>query len=76
MSALAELESSIQTLPAKEFLELAAWMTDRHLKLLASDEFEAPELEAALLQSIDSPRYPVNDALFDHVRTVARSRMA
>lgn len=76
MSALAELESSIKTLPARDFLELAAWMTDQHLKLLASDEFESPELEEALLRSMDAPRHPVNEALYDHVRTAARTRLA
>ena len=72
-ATLTEIESSIQTLPVGEFLDLAAWMADRHLKVLATQEFESTELEEALLLSIDSPRHPVNDGLFDQVRARAQS---
>lgn len=75
-ATLTQIESSIQSLSVQDFLDLAAWMADRHLKVIATQEFESPELEQALLPSIDSPRHPVNDALFDQVRAMARSRMA
>lgn len=71
MSTITQIEESIETLPASEFFTLLGWMTDQHLKVLTSDGFEAPELEASLLQSIDSPRHPVNDALFDDIRALA-----
>ncbi len=68
MANIAEIEDSIQTLPANEFFSLIGWMTERHLQVLASDDFEAPELEEALLKSLDSPRHALDDALFDGIR--------
>jgi len=68
MSAIAQIESSIQTLPQQDFFTLLGWMTERHLQVLSSATFESPELEEALLQSIDSPRHPVNDELFEGIR--------
>lgn len=68
MSAIADIESSIQTLPQRDFFTLLGWMTERHLQVLSSAEFESPELEDALLRSLDSPRHPVNDALFEDIR--------
>jgi hypothetical protein len=43
-------------------------MSERHLEVLASGEFEAPELEAAMLQAIDSPRHTLSDAFFEGIR--------
>ena len=71
MSTLAQIETSIETLPTQDFLALADWMTDRHLKMLATDEFESAELEAELLAAIDSPRHPANDEFFASVRNLA-----
>jgi hypothetical protein len=71
MPTIAQIEASIQTLPAGDFFALLGWMTERHLEVLASGDFEAPELEAALLKAIDSPRHLVNDALFDDIRVMA-----
>lgn len=71
-ATLTEIESSIQTLPVGDFLDLAAWMADRHLKVLATQEFESLELEEALLRSLDSLRQPVNDELLDAVRARGR----
>ena len=47
MSTLTQIESSIQTLPSGDFLTLLGWRTDQHLKMLTTDGFESPELEAA-----------------------------
>ena len=71
MPSIAQIEESIETLPAAEFFSLLGWMAERHLAVLASGEFEAPELEAELLRSLDSPRHAVNDALFDGIRAEA-----
>jgi len=72
MSAITAIEASIQTLSSPEFFKLLGWMADRRLEVLSAGEAEAPELEAALLQAIDSPRHPVNDALFQEIRDLAR----
>lgn len=71
MSTLQQIEASIQSLPRREFYELSEWMTNRHLTVLAGNEFEAPELEAALLPSLDSPRHEVSEALFDDIRRLS-----
>ncbi|MES2597128.1 MAG: hypothetical protein V4662_17410 [Verrucomicrobiota bacterium] len=71
MSALEQIEASIQTLPAQDFFALAGWMTERHLQVLTETDFETPELEAALLKSLDSPRREVNEALFADIRARA-----
>ncbi|MBX7207471.1 MAG: hypothetical protein K1X78_04095 [Verrucomicrobiaceae bacterium] len=68
MSAIDDIESSIQTLPQQDFFTLVGWMTERHLQVLSSAEFETPELEDALLPSLDSPRHPVNNELFESIR--------
>jgi len=47
-------------------------MTERHLEVLSKSDFEAPELETAVLNSIDSPRHPLDDALFESVRSSSR----
>lgn len=39
--------------------------------MLAGNEFEAPELEAALLKSLDSPRHEVSETLFDDIRRLS-----
>lgn len=71
MPSIAQIEESIETLPAAEFFSLLGWMAERHLAVLASGEFEAPELEAELLKSLDSPRHVVDDAFFDSIRAEA-----
>lgn len=68
MSTVAQLEASIQNLPPREFFDLADWMTQRHLQILTEDEFESPELEAAMLLALESPREPVDDTFFASVR--------
>ena len=71
MPSIAQIEESIETLPAAEFFSLLGWMAERHLAVLASGEFEAPELEAELLKSLDSPRHAVDGVFFDGIRTEA-----
>jgi hypothetical protein len=71
VATVTQIEESIQTLPAKDFFDLLGWMTERHLEVLASDEFEAPELEAELLKALESPRHVINDNLFDEIRAIA-----
>jgi hypothetical protein len=71
MASIAQIEASIQTLPAKEFFTLLGWMSEHHLKILSSDDFEALELETELLKSLDSPRHVVDDGLFDDIRALA-----
>ena len=68
MSTVAQIEDSIQRLPAGDFFALLGWMSERHLEVLASGEFEATELEAAMLQAIDSPRHTLSDAFFEGIR--------
>ena len=71
MPSVAQIEESIETLPAAEFFSLLGWMAERHLTVLASGEFEAPELEAELLKSLDSPRHAVDESFFDGIRAGA-----
>jgi hypothetical protein len=71
MPTVAQIEAFIQTLPTGEFFALLGWMSERHLEVLSSGDFEAPELEAALLKAIDSPRHLVNDALFEDIRALS-----
>ena len=71
MPSIAQIEESIETLPVADFFLLLGWMAERHLAVLASSEFEAPELEAELLKSLDSPRHAVDDTLFDGIRAEA-----
>lgn len=68
MSTVAQIEQSIQSLPTQDFFTLLGWMTERHLTVLTSNQYEAPELESALLKSLDEPRHAVNDALFQSIR--------
>ena len=68
---IAQIEESIQTLSPGEFFALFGWMTERHLEILRSDEFEAPELEAELLKALDSPRRVVEAKLFEDIRAEA-----
>lgn len=58
MNTLQEAEESNQALPAQDLV-------------LAEPFFESPELEAALLQSLDTPRHEVNEALFAGIRSCA-----
>ena len=60
MSAIEEIEESIQTLPAVQFFSLLEWMTERHLKMLSSEGFESPELEAEILKSLEGSRHVVD----------------
>ena len=71
MSTVAQIESSIQRLPADDFFTLLGWMTERHLEVLTSGDFEAPELEASMLSAIDSPRHTLNDNFLDGVRALS-----
>lgn len=56
MNTFQETEESNQALPAQDLV-------------LAEPCFESPELEAALLQSLDAPRHEVNEALFSAIRS-------
>jgi hypothetical protein len=71
MPAISEIEASIRALPPREFFRLLGWIAERHLGILASDEFESPELETQMLASLDSPRYAVGDALLADIRARA-----
>jgi len=71
MNTVAQLEASIQRLPAGDFFTLLDWMAERHLEVLATGDFEAPELETALLAAIDSPRHKLNDPLLEGVRALS-----
>ena len=71
MPTVAQIETSIQNLPTGELFALLGWMSERHSEVLSSGDFEAPELEAALLKAIDSPRHLVNDALFEDIRALS-----
>ena len=73
MPSVAQIEETIETLPAAEFFSLLGWMTERHLAVLASGEFDVPELEAELLKSLDPPRHAVDSSLFDGIRAGAPS---
>jgi hypothetical protein len=73
MSGISQIEAAIQSLPADDFFTLLGWMSDRHLEVLSNGEFESPELEAALLKSLDGPRHPVDDTLFADIRNRARA---
>jgi hypothetical protein len=73
MPSIAQIEESIQSLPATEFYTLLDWMTEQHLKVLSAGAFEAPELEAELLKSLDSPRHPLDDAMFGEIRAMAKT---
>jgi hypothetical protein len=70
MTAVAQIEDSIRTLPPESFLELLGWMSERHLEVLReqNDGHESPELEAELLKALDSPRYPLDEAFLDSIR--------
>ena len=68
MSTVAELEASIQSLPAGDFLKLMEWMTDRHLHVVTSDTLASAELEAEILRGLDGPQHEVTASLFDDIR--------
>jgi len=68
MQSVAQLEASIQLLPTQEFLALAEWISEQHVKRLRCDGFEAPELEAEMLRALEGPRHPVDERLFDELR--------
>lgn len=71
MNTVAQLEASIQRLPAEDFFTLLDWMAERHLEVLATGDYEAPELETALLAAIDSPRHTLNAPFLDGVRALS-----
>lgn len=71
MPAISEIEASIEALPTREFFTLLGWIAERHLEILAADAFESPELEAAMLKSLDSPRLIVDEALLADIRARA-----
>jgi hypothetical protein len=68
MSTILQLESEIQTLPDTEFHSLLAWMETQHLTRLASDGFEAMELEAALLEGGGGAHREWNEDLLDEIK--------
>ena len=68
MSGVSQIEESIQALPPQDFFNLLGWMAERHLEVLSAGEYEAQELETALLKALDGPRHLVDDALFAEIR--------
>jgi hypothetical protein len=73
MTAVDQIESSIEDLPAQDFFELIGWMAQKHLERLSSNAFESQELEAALLKCVDQPRLSLNDKLLAEIRASAGS---
>lgn len=73
MTAVDQIESSIEDLPAQDFFELIDWMTQKHLERLSSNPFESEALEAALLKCVDQPRLPINEKLLADIRASAGS---
>lgn len=78
MTTIAEIEDSIRTLPTQSFLELLAWMNERHLEVLReeNDGYESPELEAAMLKALDGPWHVWDDALMDRIRQNWKNKAA
>ena len=68
MTTIAQIEDSIRTLPASDFYQLLDWMNERQLELPQEDGYESPELEAALLKALDSPRQPIDEAFYEGIR--------
>jgi hypothetical protein len=68
MTTIAQIEDSIRALPASSFLELLDWMEHRHDEIVQEQGYEPPELEAAMLKALDSPRQPINEALYEGIR--------
>ena len=68
MTTIAEIEDSIRTLPASDFYQLLDWMNERQLELPQEDGYESPELEAAMLKALDSPRQPIDEAFYESIR--------
>ena len=68
MTTIAQIEDSIRTLPASDFYHLLDWMNERQLELPQEDGYESPELEAAMLKALDSPRQPIDEAFYESIR--------
>ncbi len=68
MTTVAQIEDAISALPADSFMELMNWMERRNDEVLGEDGYESPELEAAMLKALDSPRQPINEALYEGIR--------
>ncbi len=68
MTTIAQIEDSIRALPASGFRELLDWMNERQWEVLDADGYESPELEAAMLRAVDSPRQPINEELYEGIR--------
>ena len=68
MTTVAQIENAISALPADSFMELLDWMERRHDEVLGEDGYESPELEAAMLKALDSPRQPINEELYEGIR--------
>jgi len=76
MTTVAQIEDAIRELPADSFMELMDWMERRQDEVLGEDGYESPELEAAMLKALDSPRYPLDEAFLDSVRNRSRFNKA
>jgi len=68
MTTVAQIEDAIAALPADSFMELLGWMERRQVEVLGEDGYESPELEAAMLKALDSPRQPINEELYEGIR--------
>lgn len=76
MTTVAQIEDSIRALPPDSFWELLDWMNDHSLDMAKSEDgYESPELEAAMLKALDSPRRPLDDTLLDSIRASWPSNM-
>lgn len=76
MTTVAQIEDAIRELPANSFMELLDWMERRQDEVLGEDGYESPELEAAMLKALDSPRYPLDKAFLDSIRNRSLSNKA
>lgn len=74
MTTVAQIEDAISELPADSFMELLDWMERRHDEVVGEDAYESPELEAAMLKALDSPRQPINEELYEGIRQRWRAK--
>ncbi|WP_395738951.1 hypothetical protein [Prosthecobacter sp.] len=68
MMTVAQIQDAIRALPPDNFMEFFDWMNRRYDEVIEEGGYESPELEAAMLAALDSPSYPLDDALLDSIR--------
>lgn len=74
MPTVAQIEDSIQALPAKDFFQLLEWMCEKQVEALGTDRFDSPELEAEMLKGLEGPLHPVDESLYAGLRSVWGTR--